>query len=48
MIGQTDSNYSNYEHKISFWQMVSNPVLAEQEKTTGNKKKPSNAFMEVN
>ena len=30
MLGQNDTKYANYEHKISFWQMVENPLLIEQ------------------
>lgn len=34
--------YATYEHKTSFWHMVSNPVLAEQEQSAFNKKKNDN------
>lgn len=39
MLGQSENMYATYEHKTSFWHMVSNPVLAEQEQTTFNIKK---------
>ena len=50
MLGQNETKYNNYEHKISFWQMVENPVLIEQAaEQTKNQYKPAvGNFMEDN
>ena len=31
MLGQSDTLLSNYEHRISFWHMVPNPILTSKE-----------------
>ena len=28
LLGQSDAKHASYEHKLSFWQMVENPILA--------------------
>ena len=32
MLGQSDLKYSGYEHKLSFWHMVDNPLLMIEQK----------------
>ena len=31
LLGQTEASYANYEHLVSFWEMMKNPKLIENE-----------------
>ena len=35
LLGQTEQQYWNYEHQVSFWYMLTNPKLIENEEETG-------------